>query len=227
MNDVFLLEDDAAICELVVCALQLNGVNVSCFNTVADFAAALERGAPKLAILDVMLPDGNGFEVLKAIKKRMPALQCIMLSALSQETDKVKGLNLGADDYIAKPFGVMEFSARVAAALRRVREKTDKEPLQSGNLCIDREAMTATLHGKALPLNAKELKLLVCLVENEGKVLPRDKLLDLVWGYEVYAETRTVDNHVARLRKLGLNDNIVTVFGSGYKYVSKGKENAE
>lgn len=218
MGDVYLLEDDASICELVTCALQLSGIPCSCFNTAADFLCALEAKLPTLAVLDVMLPDGNGFDVLKRIKSKTPQLQCIMLSALSQETDKVKGLNLGADDYIAKPFGVMEFSARIAAALRRAN-KSGGGLLQSGGLTVDTDTMTATLNGSVLPLNAKELRLLACLVRNEGKVLSRDKLLDLVWGYEVFAQTRTVDNHIARLRKMGLEKSIITVFGSGYKFV--------
>lgn len=222
MDDVYLLEDDGSICELVTCALELSGIKCRCFNTAADFRDALAERLPRLAVLDVMLPDGNGFEILEELKRRTPELPCIMLSAMSRETDKVKGLNLGADDYIAKPFGVMEFSARIAAALRR--GKSVNNILKAGALELDRAAMTAALDGKPLPLNSKEWKLLLCLAENEGRVLSRDRLLDIVWGYEVFAETRTVDNHIARLRKAGLEKNIITVFGSGYKFTANGEK---
>ena len=176
--------------------------------------AALEKSAPSLALLDIMLPDGNGLEVLAKIKQKYPQVSCIMLSALGQETDKVRGLNLGADDYIAKPFGILELTARVNAALRRHGESAG---IVRGDLALDEETMTATLRGVKLELNNKEFNLLKYLMQKEGKALSRENILNAVWGYDE-GETRTVDNHVARLRKLGI-DYIETVFGVGYKFV--------
>lgn len=211
---VYLLEDDTSICELVQCALEMSGIELSAYNTVYEFWAALEKSAPSLALLDIMLPDGNGLEVLAKIKQKYPQVSCIMLSALGQETHKVRGLNLGADDYIAKPFGILELTARVNAALRRHGESAG---IVRGDLALDEETMTATLRGVKLELNNKEFNLLKYLMQKEGKALSRENILNAVWGYDE-GETRTVDNHVARLRKLGI-DYIETVFGVGYKFV--------
>lgn len=211
---VYLLEDDTSICELVQCALEMSGIELSAYNTVYEFWAALEKSAPSLALLDIMLPDGNGLEVLAKIKQKYPQVSCIMLSALGQETDKVRGLNLGADDYIAKPFGILELTARVNAALRRHGESAG---IVRGDLALDEETMTATLRGVKLELNNKEFNLLKYLMQKEGKALSRENILNAVWEYDE-GETRTVDNHVARLRKLGI-DYIETVFGVGYKFV--------
>ena len=211
---VYLLEDDTSICELVQCALEMSGIELSAYNTVYEFWAALEKSAPSLALLDIMLPDGNGLEVLAKIKQKYPQVSCIMLSALGQETDKVRGLTLGADDYIAKPFGILELTARVNAALRRHGESAG---IVRGDLALDEETMTATLRGVKLELNNKEFNLLKYLMQKEGKALSRENILNAVWGYDE-GETRTVDNHVARLRKLGI-DYIETVFGVGYKFV--------
>ena len=192
----------------------MSGIELSAYNTVYEFWAALEKSAPSLALLDIMLPDGNGLEVLAKIKQKYPQVSCIMLSALGQETDKVRGLNLGADDYIAKPFGILELTARVNAALRRHGESAG---IVRGDLALDEETMTATLRGVKLELNNKEFNLLKYLMQKEGKALSRENILNAVWGY-YEGETRTVDNHVARLRKLGI-DYIETVFGVGYKFV--------
>ncbi len=210
---VFLLEDDKSICELVVTMLEMSNIEVSVYNTVADFYGALEKETPALSLLDIMLPDGNGLDVLKKLKEKYPDVRCIMLSALGQETDKVKGLNLGADDYISKPFGVLEFTARVNAALRRVVPSNN---IVKGDLTLDAASMIVTFKDKKLELNNKEFHLLEYLMKNEGKVLTRENILNAVWGYDE-GETRTVDNHVARLRKLGI-DYIETVFGVGYKF---------
>ena len=137
-----------------------------------------------------------------------------MLSALSKETDKVRGLNAGADDYIAKPFGVLELVARVNAALRRTSKSS---VLKVGELEMNFDNMTVVYRGKPLTLNNKEFQLLKFCAANEGKVLPRDTLLTEVWGYDD-GETRTLDNHIARLRKLGLN--FETVFGVGYRFIA-------
>ena len=210
---VYLLEDDDDICDLVQCTLQMGGIECRTFGTVKAFEDAVADTLPSIAVLDIMLPDGNGLEVLTRLKKRHPEVYCIMLSALGKESDKVTGLNLGADDYIAKPFGILEFSAKIAAVFRRLKKKP--AVLTVGDIVMDCEKMTVTLAGKDVTLSGKEFKLLQYSLENPDKVLTRDELLSNVWGYEG-GETRTIDNYVSHLRKLGFNYE--TVFGVGYKF---------
>ncbi len=208
---VFILEDDLSICGLVKVALEMNGLEFGSYSTLKSFIAALQDEQPDVALLDIMLPDGSGLDALKYIKEKYPAVSCIMLSALSKEEDKVNGLNMGADDYIAKPFSVLELTARVNA---RLRGKQKQPVLTVGNVTLNTENMTCEINGVATALNRKEYELLKYFMENAGKVLSREKLLTTVWGYDT-GETRTLDNHVARLRKLGVN--IETVFGVGYR----------
>ena len=140
---VYLLEDDDDICDLVQCTLQMGGIECRTFGTVKAFEDAVADTLPSIAVLDIMLPDGNGLEVLARLKKRHPEVYCIMLSALGKESDKVTGLNLGADDYIAKPFGILEFSAKIAAVFRRLKKKP--AVLTVGDIVMDCEKMTVTL----------------------------------------------------------------------------------
>lgn len=210
---VYILEDDSSIGGLVKFSLEREGIDCFLFACVKDFKQAISDRLPDLALLDIMLPDGNGFEVLKEMKSLYPTVSCIMLSALGQEIDKVQGLNLGADDYISKPFGVMELVARVKTALRRV---AGNNVLVVGDLELNPVTMSVTLKGQPLELNRKEFELLAYCMKNEGIVLSRNTLLTEIWGY-VDAETRTLDNHIARLRKLGIG-NIETVFGVGYRF---------
>lgn len=208
---VFILEDDISICGLIKVALEMNGLQFKAFSTLKSFTAALAEEQPDVALLDIMLPDGSGLDALQHIKSKYPEVSCIMLSALSKEEDKVNGLNMGADDYIAKPFSVLELTARVNA---RLRSKQKQTILTVGGITLNTETFSCELDGNAITLNRKEYELLKCFMENAGKVLSREKLLTEVWGYDA-GETRTLDNHVARLRKLGIN--IETVFGVGYK----------
>ena len=210
---VYLLEDDDGIADLVKCTLQLGDVECRTFGTVKAFEDASAERLPSIAVLDIMLPDGNGLDVLTRMKRRHPEVYCIMLSALGKESDKVTGLNLGADDYIAKPFGILEFSAKIAPVFRRI--KKSPPTLSAGEVVMDLEKMTVTLKGEEVALSGKEFKLLRYSLENPDKVLTRDELLSNVWGYEG-GETRTIDNYVSHLRKLGFNYE--TVFGVGYKY---------
>ena len=210
-DTVFILEDDASICGLVKVALEMKGIVLKAYPTVKAFTEALREERPDVALLDVMLPDGSGLDALKLVKEKYPEVACIMLSALSKEEDKVNGLNLGADDYVAKPFSVLELSARVNAQLRR---KQKPKIFTVGGIILNTDSMTAELDGKTLPLNKKEYDLLKFFMENTGKALSRDRILTAVWGYDG-GETRTLDNHVARLRKIGVK--IETVFGVGYK----------
>lgn len=210
---VYVLEDDASIAGLIKFSLEREQLICRTFGCVRDFTAGLREQTPDVVLLDIMLPDGNGLEVLKSVKERYPSVCCIMLSALGQEGDKVTGLNLGADDYIAKPFGVMELVARVKAALRR---RAGNNVLKVGKLELNSDTMTVTLDSRPLELNKKEFELLKYCMRNADIVLSRDTLLTEIWGY-VDTETRTLDNHIARLRKLGI-DNFETVFGVGYRF---------
>ena len=208
---VFILEDDTSICGLIKVALEMNGLEFKAFSTLKSFLNALNNEQPDVALLDIMLPDGSGLDALKYIKEKYPSVSCIMLSALSKEEDKVNGLNLGADDYIAKPFSVLELTARVNA---RLRGKQRQSVLSVDNVTLNSETFVCKIDSKEVSLNHKEFELLKYFMENHGRVLSREKLLCEVWGYDV-GETRTLDNHVARLRKLGVK--IETVFGVGYK----------
>lgn len=212
---VYLLEDDDSICDLVKCTLQLNDISCATFGSVRAFRDAVTEKPPRIAVLDIMLPDGNGLNVLTWLKSKHTDVYCIMLSALGKESDKVNGLNLGADDYIAKPFGILEFSAKIAAVFRRMKKKPTV--FEVGNVFMDCEKMLVTLDGREINLSGKEFKLLQYSLENPDKVLTRDELLSNVWGYEG-GETRTIDNYVSHLRKLGFNYE--TVFGVGYKFKS-------
>lgn len=208
---VFILEDDSSICGLIKVALEMNDMEFKSFSTIKSFIDALANEQPDVALLDIMLPDGSGLDALKFIKGKYPEISCIMLSALSKEEDKVNGLNMGADDYIAKPFSVLELTARVNA---RLRSKQKHSVLSADDISLDTESFTCTVDGNVVVLNRKEYELLKYFMENHGKVLSREKLLTEVWGYDA-GETRTLDNHVARLRKLGVK--IETVFGVGYR----------
>lgn len=208
---VYILEDDESISGLVKVALEMNGMTVKAFATLKSFFAALCEGQPDVALLDIMLPDGSGLQALKHVKDNYPEVDCIMLSAMGKEEDKVNGLNMGADDYVSKPFSVLELIARVNA---RLRKKQRESVLIVDNVKLNCETMECEIDGVNTALKRKEYELLKELMLNSGKVLPREKLLCDVWGYDV-GETRTLDNHVARLRKLGVK--IETVFGVGYK----------
>lgn len=210
---VYILEDDISISGLIKFSLEHEQIACKCFTTLRDFRNELTLVKPDLVLLDIMLPDGSGLDMLREMKIYYPGVICIMLSALGQESDKVMGLNLGADDYISKPFGVMELIARVKAALRR---KAGNAVVKIGDLELDSGAMSVTLKGQKLDLNKKEFELLKYCMQNADIVLPRDTLLTEIWGY-VDSETRTLDNHIARLRKLGIN-NFETVFGVGYRF---------
>lgn len=210
---VYVLEDDQSICGLIRVSLELNGLQLRTFSTCKEFLEGIQEARPDVALLDIMLPDGSGLEVLKAVKARYPDVWCIMLSALGKEEDRVNGLNLGADDYMPKPFSVLELTARINGVMRR---KAKSAQIVCGNLTLDEETMQVTLNGTPLTLNRKEFELLRFFMKNPGKVLTRDTLLTEIWGYES-GETRTLDNHIARLRKLGIG-NLETVFGVGYKF---------
>ena len=213
---VYVLEDDESIRELVTMALEMAQISIKSFSKISDFLEAIDKELPIVILLDIMLPDGNGLDVLTKVKAKYPHIQCIMLSALSQELDKVKGLNSGADDYITKPFSTLELIARVKAALRRC---VNEEKILD-DLIINKDKMEVTYKGKVLELNNKEYQLLLYFVENPDVVLSRERLINAIWGYDYLGESRTTDNHILRLRKLGFSQ-IETIFGVGYKFRTK------
>jgi DNA-binding response OmpR family regulator len=180
---------------------------------------------PDLVILDIMLPKLNGYEVCKRLKKEIPDLPIIMLTAKSQEAEIVTGLELGADDYITKPFSVLELLARIKALFRRIKSGSEiPEVHRFGDLEINFKKYEARKKGKPLKLSPREYELLKCFIESEGEIVSRDELLNQVWGYDSFPNTRTIDAHIAKLRHK-IEDNpeepklIVTIHGIGYKFL--------
>jgi two-component system alkaline phosphatase synthesis response regulator PhoP len=206
MAKVYVVEDDENIREIVLYALKTAGFEARGFENGGGFFAALEKAAPELALLDIMLPGEDGFSILKKLRQsqapQTKALPVIMLTAKSQEFDKVKGLDMGADDYITKPFGVLELISRVNAVLRRVGGAPE-EPgrLEHDGIIIDSSRREVFACGAAVTLTYKEYELLHYLVLNAGLVLTRDKIMRAVWDYSYEGESRTLDMHIRSLRK--------------------------
>lgn len=221
MKTIYVVEDDVSIAELIAYALRGDGFAVQTFHDGEQFLVALQQALPDLVLLDCMLPGMDGLEILQRLRAhaRTAQLPVIMLTAKSAEYDKVIGLDSGADDYIAKPFGVMELLSRIKAVLRRTGNAVELATLEVGVLQLDRARYTATLAGEPLQLTRKEFELLRCLMEHPTQVLTRDTLLQAVWGYDFEGETRTVDVHIGTLRqKLGAHAGFIeTVRGIGYK----------
>jgi two-component system alkaline phosphatase synthesis response regulator PhoP len=220
MSLIYVLEDDENIREIETYALKNSGYQVKGYTTVKDFYKALEDMIPSLIILDIMLPDEDGIEVLKKLRSKSDTnkVPVIMLTARTTEMDKVKGLENGADDYITKPFGVMEFVARVKAVLRR-SEVADGMFLRLGAISVDNDKRVAYIKDKPCNLTYKEFELLKLFVGNAGIVLTRENIMNRIWETEYVGETRTVDMHVKTLRKkLGKFGHMIkTVRNVGYK----------
>ena len=216
------MEDDANIRELVIYTLNQTGLAAKGFSDAAAFFAASTEEKPSLILLDIMLPGEDGLSVLRKIRANASttSIPVMMITAKSTEFDKVSGLDLGADDYIAKPFGMAELVARVKALLRRSGLKTSAERLTHGELVVDIAKHTVTVGGQNVILTYKEFSLLACLMENAGRAYTREQLLETVWGYDYEGGTRTVDVHVQTLRtKLGSSGRYVeTVRGVGYRF---------
>lgn len=221
MKTIFVVEDDAAIAELIAYALRGEGFTVQTFGDGALYLSALCETLPDLTLLDIMLPGLDGLSILQRLRGNMrtASMPVILLTAKSSEYDKVVGLDSGADDYIAKPFGVLELLARVKALLRRTGGPLTGDVLTLGPLALAPRSHTVMAGGVPLPLTLKEFELLRCLMEHRGQVLTRDNLLQAVWGYNFEGETRTVDVHIGTLRqKLGPHAQFVeTVRGVGYR----------
>lgn len=223
MAMIYIVEDDENIREIEMFALKNAGYEVQGFECASDFYARLKEKVPALVLLDIMLPDEDGVSILKKLKSRPDTenIPVIMMTAKSSEYDKVLGLDSGADDYITKPFGVMELISRVKAVIRRSdRSKGSAgEVLKIGELVLDEQKHEVYARGQEVSLTFKEFELLSYLMKNRGLVLSRDKILNTIWNYEYEGESRTVDVHIGSLRqKLGTcGDFIKTIRGIGYK----------
>ena len=217
---IYLVEDDENIRELVTYALKSMGLEAESFETPSLFWTAMSKSLPSLVLLDIMLPEEDGLTILKKLKRTQgtSTIPVIMLSAKSSEIDKVNGFELGADDYIAKPFGVMELVARVKARLRDGKEEKRFE-YNVGSLYVCPEKHIVTVNGVGVNLTYKEFEILCMLLKNMDIVLTRDQLLNTIWGYSFDGESRTVDVHIRTLRqKLGVAGELIeTVRGIGYK----------
>ena len=217
---ILLVEDEPSIASLVRAYLERDSYKVIWASNGADALAALDRHQIRMVILDIGLPDIDGFEVCRRIRKRSQ-VPILMLTARDEEPDRVAGLELGADDYISKPFSPRELVARMKAVMRRVEPPPTEDTVALGDVVLDRASREVTVAGVLVELRGKEFDLLAYLMENRGLVVSRDQLLDRVWGLEFAAGTRTVDVHVAQVRaKLGRPDLIRTIRGSGYKAVA-------
>ena len=218
---IYLLEDDDSIRKLVVYALESQGFEALGFASPEAFWEQMKKRRPALVLLDIMLPGEDGLSILKKLRQSAAtaALPIIMLTAKNTEFDRVSGLNLGADDYISKPFGMMELIARVRAVLRRADKSAAPKEYALGSLYLCPERHEIKVGGEDVALTFKEFSLLCVLAENRGKVLSRTVLMDRVWGLEAEYENRTLDVHIRTLRaKLGdAGKYIETVRGIGYR----------
>ena len=221
---ILVVDDDESVARSIVLNMELEGFKVVAVKDGEEGVAAVETVKPDLIILDVMMPKKDGLQACKEIRSAGVSAPIILLTARSAETDRVLGLDLGADDYLAKPFGMSELAARVRALLRRARVTKEIDTINFDNVVVDFKAYKAERGSQPLELSAREYRLLRYLVAKQGTVVTRDELLDEVWGYNSYPSTRTVDNHIARLRQK-IDDvetprRIVTVHGVGYKFVA-------
>ncbi|MGN1417584.1 MAG: winged helix-turn-helix domain-containing protein [Oscillospiraceae bacterium] len=219
---IWCVEDDESIREIEIYTLKSTGFEAEGFCEGRELFAALSCSKPDLILLDIMLPDMDGTEILKRLRadSRTEDIPVIMATAKGMEYDKVKSLDLGADDYLVKPFGMMEMTARVKAVLRRSGGKASESGvLRSGDLELDEKRHTVTRSGQPVELTLKEYELLRTLMSHKGLVFTRDQLLSDIWGFDYDGETRTVDVHIRTLRsKLGESgEQIQTVRGVGYK----------
>lgn len=219
---IYMLEDDQNIRNFVLYALNNSGLEARGFERPAEFWEALREEAPSVLLLDIMLPEEDGLSILAKLRSNpeCAALPVIMLTAKGSEYDKVIGLDSGADDYIAKPFGTMELISRIKALMRRTSAQTAKE-YSVGGLYVNTSKHIVKVNGREVQLTFKEFELLCLLLDNIGTVLSREKIISRVWGYDFDGESRTVDVHIRTLRlKLGdCGGMIETVRGVGYKAI--------
>ena len=226
MDLIYLLEDDDSIRKLVIYALNSQGYEAKGFERPAEFWKAMGQAQPDLVLLDIMLPEEDGLTILQKLRlsagtKKLPV---IMLTAKNTEYDRVVGLDSGADDFISKPFGMMELVARVRAVLRRTESREENSDYQLGELFVSPKRHVVKVDGEEVSLTNKEFELLCLLLEHQGMAMTRDAIMDGVWGQEFSRENRTLDVHVRTLRtKLGSAGHYIeTVRGVGYKMGGEG-----
>ncbi len=221
---ILVVEDESSIAEVLVYNLEREGYEVRVAERGDLALSSIRERMPDLVILDLMLPRIDGLDVLRELRRERStrALPVVVLTAKSEEIDRIVGLELGADDYIPKPFSPREVTLRVKAILRRLDypDQRDEAAITVGGVCVDPEAFTCTVDGGEVPLTATEFRLLHLLMQRRGRVQTRERLLNDVWGYPEDVDTRTVDTHVRRLRcKMGPRaDSLETVFGVGYRF---------
>jgi DNA-binding response OmpR family regulator len=225
VNRILIVEDDEALLRGLALNLELEGHKVLTAEDGEAGYALLKREKPDLVILDILLPKLSGFEFCRRARAEVIEVPILMLTARTEEADRVRGLNLGADDYVAKPFSLLELMARVRSLLRRAQKRRAGalvEELRFEDVSVDFRKHEVLKAGRPVELTRKELALLRLLASHEGEVLTRDELLDQVWGVESCPTSRTVDNHVAKLRakleEAGEPRHLITVHGSGYKW---------
>lgn len=220
MQTIFCVEDDESIRSLILYALKSSGFEAEGFENTGSFEEAIKDRVPDLVLLDVMLPDKDGVTLLgeMRINPATKSLPVIMLTAKGEECDKVKGFEAGADDYVTKPFGVLELISRIKAVLRR-SARQDDEVMSCNGIIINREKRTVMVDGEEVYVTFKEFELLMYLMKNQGTPVPREVLLDRIWGYHFEGESRTLDVHIGSLRhKLGEKGKLIeTVRNVGYK----------
>lgn len=218
---IYFIEDDKSINEAVFYTLKSSGFEVKGFEKPSQFWAEIKNKVPELIILDIMLPEEDGLKILRKLRanNNTQKIPVIMLTARDSEYDKVIGLDSGADDYMTKPFSMLELVSRIKALLRRTSSKENLQELKIGNLVVNPKKHLIMADGKNITLTYKEYQLLLLLMQNKGVVFSRDTLLNKIWGYEFDGENRTVDVHIRTLRtKLGECGNYIeTVRGFGYK----------
>lgn len=218
---IYIVEDDMNIREIEGYALKNSGYDVACFEYSAELYKALDREIPQLIILDIMLPNEDGLSILASLRKdkRTKHVPIMMVTAKTSEMDKVKGLDLGADDYITKPFGIMELVSRVKALIRRAGSNDTNSNLEYQDIVMNIEKHSVTVDDVNCDLTYKEFELLRYLLENQEIVLSRDRIMERVWGFDYEGETRTVDMHIKTLRqKLKTSGDVIkTVRNVGYK----------
>ena len=225
MERILIVDDEKKLLSSLKDLFTTQGYEVLCAAEGEEGVKLALEKAPNLVILDIMLPDISGHDVCRRIKEKMPSIRILMLSAKGEEIDKVVGLELGADDYMTKPFGVRELLARVRSLSRRGEARSGEiEKYSAGDATIDLKSYQVIRSGKTTPLTAMETKILRHFIVHRNEVVSRDSLLDESWGYDVYPTTRTVDNLVMQLRKKIEKDPnaphiILTVYGAGYKFV--------
>ncbi len=225
MKKILIIEDEKDLVTGLKFNLEARDYQViTAYDGEAGYEKALKE-VPDLIILDLMLPKLNGYEVCKRLKKEMPDISIIMLTAKSQEAEIVTGLELGADDYITKPFSVLELIARIKTVLRRVKSGSDPSDVyQFGDIEINFKKYIARKEGKSLKLSPREYEILHYFIKKQGEIVTRDDLLSQIWGYDSFPNTRTVDAHIAKLRSKIENEPedpklIITVHGLGYKFL--------